>query len=102
MEGDAGDAAHAAAMKLFSVKEFGSTHVQGVSLDRRMCHVGIARTDTQLKSGATTAPSSKARAPEDTSANKTHSGHRRRKLKRVAERGSPSFSLERSCAVEPG
>ena len=36
VEGAEGDAAHTAAMKQFSVKEFGSTHVQGKSIDRRM------------------------------------------------------------------
>ena len=40
-EGDEGDAAHAAAMKQFSVKEFGSTHVQGKSIDARMRRVGL-------------------------------------------------------------
>ena len=40
-EGAKGDVAHAAAMKQFSVKEFGSTHVQGGSIDRRMQRVGL-------------------------------------------------------------
>ena len=38
---DLADAAHAAAMKQFSVKEFGSTHVQGTSIDQRMRRVGL-------------------------------------------------------------
>ena len=40
-EGIEGDAAHVAAMKEFSVKEFGTTHVQGKSIDRRMANVGL-------------------------------------------------------------
>ena len=39
--GAEGDAAHVAAIKQLSVKEFGSTHVQGESIDRRMRCVGL-------------------------------------------------------------
>ena len=50
-EGDAGDEAHAAAMKLFSVKEFGSTHVLNVTA--RPVHTDSVRrtitTSGQLK-----------------------------------------------------
>ena len=35
-EGDAGDAAHSAAMKEFSLSEFGSSHVQSRTLEARM------------------------------------------------------------------
>jgi len=40
-EGDAGDAAHSAAMKEFSLSEFGSSHVQSRTLEARMGHVGL-------------------------------------------------------------
>ena len=40
-EGGEGDAAHEAAMKEFSIKEFGSTHVEGRTIDRRMRNVGL-------------------------------------------------------------
>ena len=40
-KGNKGDAAHEAAMKQLSVKEFGSTIVQGESIDRRMQRVGL-------------------------------------------------------------
>lgn len=39
--GDAGDAAHAAAMEEFSVKEFGSSHVQDRTLQKRKKNVGL-------------------------------------------------------------
>ena len=40
-EGDAGDAAHAAAMKEFAVRDFGSSHVQSRTIDERMREVGL-------------------------------------------------------------
>ena len=40
-EGDEGDAAHAAAMKDFSIAEFGSSHVQARTIDERMSHVAL-------------------------------------------------------------
>jgi len=40
-EGDDGDAAHAAAMKDFSIAEFGSSHVQARTIDERMSHVAL-------------------------------------------------------------
>ena len=40
-EGDDGDAAHAAAMKDFSISEFGSSHVQERTTDERMCNVAL-------------------------------------------------------------
>ena len=39
--GEAGDAAHEAAMQESSLKEFGSTHVQDKTIDGRMLHVGL-------------------------------------------------------------
>ena len=39
-EGEEGDAAHAAAMKQFSVKEFGNSHVEQRVIDARMGRVG--------------------------------------------------------------
>ena len=39
--GDEGDAAHAAAMKEFSISEFGSSHVQARTIDERMRCVGM-------------------------------------------------------------
>ena len=40
-EGAEGDSAHAAAMKQFSISEFGSSHVQDRTIDDRMCEVGL-------------------------------------------------------------
>ena len=40
-EGDEGDAAHGAAMKEFSLAEFGSSHVQDYTIDLRMRRVGL-------------------------------------------------------------
>ena len=40
-EGEEGDVAHAAAMKQFSISEFGSSHVQDRTIDDRMCEVGL-------------------------------------------------------------
>ena len=40
VEGEEGDVTHAAAMKEFSILDFGSSHVQDRTIDARMCHVG--------------------------------------------------------------
>ena len=40
-EGEAGDAAHASAMKEFGIKEFGASHVKGETMNTRMKYVGL-------------------------------------------------------------
>ena len=40
-EGEAGDALHAAAMEEFSIRRFGSSHVQQRTIDKRMRDVGL-------------------------------------------------------------
>ena len=40
-EGEAGDAAHASAMKEFGIKEFGASHVKGETMNTRMNYVGL-------------------------------------------------------------
>ena len=40
-EGEDGDKAHSAAMKEFGIKEFGSSHVKGETIECRMNYVGL-------------------------------------------------------------